>query len=471
MSKNNKAAQAGVGYVIGNYFLKGLSFLTLPIFVRLMSTADFGIYNTFLAYESIFFVIIGFTIHASFKNAKYKYKEKYDQYVSSSLFLLVISFVLWFLLTFIFSGFLVKVFNLDRISLCMLVLYSFSSAVINCLNSYLALNFEYQSFLAVSAINAVGNILLSVILINTVFSSERYLGRIIGTTVPAFLISVFVIIKFIFKERPKNCKSYWKWGLSYSLPIIPHGISQVILNQFDRIMIQSIIGASQAGIYSFSYSIYSIIQVTTTSLDSAWEPWFYEKMNSKEYDLINKRSTQYIFGILIFSVLVMLASPELITILGSKAYWDAKYSVVPIIGAGFFSYLYTIPSAVEYYYSKTKYIAVGTTVAAILNIVLNFIFIEQYGYIAAAYTTLFTYFVYFIMHYIISRKIFSENIFNFKMILFSIVCILITVMVTVLFIDNLFIRLSIGIVVLLTGIIYEEKNLGLIKKYIGKRRH
>lgn len=468
MLKNNKVAKAGLGYIIGNYFLKGLSFLTLPIFVRLMSTSDYGIYNSFLAYESIFFVIIGFAIHSSFKNAKYKYKEKYDQYISSSFLLLVISFIMWFLVVFLFSDFLIFTFKLDKISLYMLVLFSFSSAVINCINAYLALNFEYQNFLVISFINAVSNILLSIILINVVFSSARYLGRIIGTTIPAFIISTVLIYKFFLKEKPKNCIKYWKWGLSYSLPIVPHGVSQVILNQFDRIMIQNIIGASQAGIYSFAYNIYSIIQVTTSSLDNAWEPWFYEKMNNKDYQSISKRSSEYILGVLLFTILVMLFSPELITILGSKAYWDAKYSVLPIIGAGYFSYLYTLPSSVEYYYSKTKYIAIGTTGAAMLNIVLNFIFINQYGYIAAAYTTLVTYFVYFIIHYIISKKIIKENIFNIKVIVFASTCIFFTIIITLLFINNSLIRFCIGLIVLFFSFFIEEKKIGVLKKKIKK---
>ena len=382
--------------------------------------------------------------------------------------MVAISFLVWFCLAFAFSKYLVRVMNLDRISIYMLILYSFSTAVINCVNAYFALNYEYQKFLAISAVNAIGNILISIYLINTVYSSQRYLGRIIGTTLPAFVISVFIMCRFFLKSKPRNCKEFWKWGLHYSLPIIPHGISQVILNQFDRIMIQNIIGASQAGVYSFAYNIYSIIQVTTTSLDSAWEPWFYEKMNSKDYKAIYKRSSQYILGIMLFTILVMLASPELITILGSKPYWDAKYSVLPIIGAGFFSFLYTIPSAIEYYYSKTKYIALGTSGAAFLNIILNFIFIYKYGYIAAAYTTLFTYFIYFLMHFKIAKMIFKEQIFNVKVIVFSIISVLITIVISLIFINDLLIRLSIGVIILIIAIYYEESSIGFVKRRLKR---
>lgn len=467
---NNKAAKAGIGYVIGNYLLKGLQFFTIPIFSRLMSPADYGIYNTFVAYESIFFVIVGFAIHTSFKNAKYKYEEYYDEYVSSSLLLLIINFLLWFIILLCSSTFLVEILKLNRISLTMLLMYSFSSAVITCINSHLALNYQYKSFILISAINAISNILISIILINTAFSNETYLGRIIGTTLPAFLISIILVFIMFKNERPRNCKEYWKWGLGYSLPIVPHGISQVILNQFDRIMIQNMIGSIQAGIYSFAYNIYMIISVTTTSLGNAWEPWFYEKMNKQEYSEIRERSSQYVLGVLVFTIVVMLLSPEMIKILANKSYWDAQYSVLPIIAAGYYSFLYTLPSSVEYYYSKTKYIAFGTMFSAILNIVLNYIFILKFGYIAAAYTTLLTYFVYFIMHYYLSRKIFKGNIFDGKVLVFAITIIPLTILITTLFISNLFIRVILVIIVMICALIYENKNIGFIKRFISKKK-
>ena len=67
----NKYLKAGFGYTIGNYLLKGLSFLTMPIFARLLTTAEYGEYGTFLSYEGMLFVVIGFAIHSSYKNAYY----------------------------------------------------------------------------------------------------------------------------------------------------------------------------------------------------------------------------------------------------------------------------------------------------------------------------------------------------------------------------------------------------------------
>lgn len=451
--KFNRVFKAGIAYTIGNILLKGITFLTIPIFTRLMSTEDYGIYNTFVAYESIFFVFIGFAIHSSYKNAKYRYQEHFDNYISISFLFLCFCLLFWIFISSIFSYVLCRALDINKISLIMLILYSFSSAVLQCINTYFAINYQYKFYLLISFISALANIVLSILFIKTIFTTTTYLGRIFGTVIPSFLISICIIIYIFKKSKPTLNIDYIKWGLKYSLPIIPHGISQVILSQFDRIMIKQMIGAAQAGIYSFSYNIYTIISVVTNSLTSVWEPWFYEKMYQKDYESIKKNSSLYIIGILIFSSLLMFIAPEIIKLMGSQAYWSAKYCVFPIIVSGFFSFLYTLPSSVEYYFEKTKFIALGTICAAIINIVLNFIVLKRFSYVSAAYTTLFTYFVYFLFHYFLSKKIFNKNLFSKSIIIFSIITIILVMCICIIFIDNFTIRFSMFCVLLLIVIL------------------
>ena len=48
----NTAAKAGVGYTVGNVLVKGINFISLPIFSRIMTTDQFGIYNVFVMDET-----------------------------------------------------------------------------------------------------------------------------------------------------------------------------------------------------------------------------------------------------------------------------------------------------------------------------------------------------------------------------------------------------------------------------------
>ena len=76
MQAKNKVVKAGAGYIIGNYLLKGITFLSAPIFTRLLSTDEYGIFGAYLSYESILYIIKGLALHSSIANAKYEYKEK-----------------------------------------------------------------------------------------------------------------------------------------------------------------------------------------------------------------------------------------------------------------------------------------------------------------------------------------------------------------------------------------------------------
>lgn len=401
----NKVVKAGIGYTIGNYMLKGLSFLTVPIFSRLLSTSDYGIFNTYLAYQSIVFLFVGMALHTSLKNAKYKYKEDFAKYNSCCILVTLLNLGIWLLLSNLIYPLYGDAVGFSRVIVNLLLLDSFGTALIQFFNVYVGLDYRYSSFLKISAFNAVANMGISVLLIMTVFRNDRAMGRILGNVIPVTVIACVIIWYFWRKAAPRFDLKYTKFAVSYSLPLIPHGISQVILAQFDRIMIKELIGPSQAGIYSFAYNIFSIINVTSNSLDNVWGPWFYERMEQKDYGSIKKYSSKYAFGMLMFSVMVMLAAPELVKILGAREYWDAMYSVIPIVIGGYFMFLYTLPSSVEYYYAKTKFIAIGTGMAALINIVLNIIFIRQFGYLAAAYTTLVTYLLYFVFHYLIAWNI------------------------------------------------------------------
>lgn len=472
-NKKNKIITAGLGYTIGNYLIKGLSFLTVPIFTRLMDTSSYGIYNSFSAYSNLFFVLIGFAIHSSYRNAKLRYSpiSRYYSYISDTMLLLLVSLAVWLVICIPFGKSIGNLLGINTITVYMMIVYSFSLAVITCFNVYSSIEYKYKAFLLIAGLNAIFSILLSILLIKHGFSKNTYMGRILGTVIPSIVIA-FLIIFYFFKlalPNKKKLKYYLKWGIRYSLPIIPHGISQLVLAQFDRIMILKMIGAAVAGIYSFAYNIFSIVTVTTTSLDNVWSTWFYEKLHTNDLKSIKKYSSLYISGVLIYLILLMLISPELVKLLGPSTYSHSIYAVIPLITGGYFSFLYTLPATVEYYYEKTSFIMIGTILAAILNVVLNLFFLLKYGYVAAAYTTLVTYILYFCLHYIIAKKIVGKNLFSTKLIFLLSTIALIMNFMTIFLIKYFIIRWCLAIVIFILSLMFEEKKIGIIKNRVIKK--
>ena len=108
-TQKGSVKKAGLGYIIGNYFIRGIGFLTLPIFSRLMLPEEFGIYNTFISYGTILFAFIGVAFHTSYKNAFNKYDSEFNNYVSNTLLLCLINTVLFMVLAIFIPFFFPKV--------------------------------------------------------------------------------------------------------------------------------------------------------------------------------------------------------------------------------------------------------------------------------------------------------------------------------------------------------------------------
>ena len=100
---------------------------------------------------------------------------------------------------------------------------------------------------------------------------------------------------------------------------------------------------------------------------------------------------------------MFLFSKELIYIFADSAYSEA-HIIIPIIA---FSYVLgsqqRIFSTIIAFYKKNWVISTGGIIQAATNLGLNIIFIPRYGYIAAAYTTLISVFLYTFWIYFFSQ--------------------------------------------------------------------
>jgi len=280
-------------------------------------------------------------------------------------------------------------------------------------------------------------------------------------------LAVAILIIFFKSAKPKFNKEYWKFGLKYSLPIVPHGISQVLLGQFDRVMISKMVSDSAAGIYSLAGNLKIIMTVITNSISAAWNTWFYEMMDKGDKAAIRKRAVQLGAFFTILSVGLMAISPEMVFILGGKEYDLAKYVAIPMILDALVLFFYDLVVSGEYYSKKTINIMLATMGAAVLNVVLNYIFIAKYGFIAAAYTTLAAYTIYLILHIVISRKMVKFFILPLKWMLAFAAIAAIMAAGCIVFMNNLILRWLLCAVIIIPMLLLLIKDVGGVKALFG----
>lgn len=170
-------------------------------------------------------------------------------------------------------------------------------------------------------------------------------------------------------------------------------------------MITRIRGAEENALYSVAYTCGAIVSMLISSMNMAFSPWLAEELGDRNYLEIRKTSKSYILVFALLAVGLMLISPEVLLLMGGKDYLEAKYVMPPVAFGCVCQFLYTMYVNVEQFYKKTIGMAAASILAALINYLLNRLFIPSYGYIAAAYTTLFSFAWLLFTHMLLVRRL------------------------------------------------------------------
>lgn len=398
---NNKVIKAGVWFIICNFLVKGLTFITMPLFTRLMTSNDIGNFSNITSWFNILVIVTTFEIYSSVSIARFDFKEKLNDYISSSLVLGTIITAIFYILVIIFNEFFTNLFCIDFITLNIIFIYLLFYPSVQMYIIKNQINYDYKNVIKLTLINSLFSIAFSVICV--IFFHNKLLGRIIGYFFPLTIVAIIMYINILVKSK-KISKKYWKYALKISFPLIWHLLAGHLLSSSDRIMITKLISADANALYSVSYTLSMIVSILWSSLNNAWSPWAYEQMDKKRYNNLYNKSKPYTIFFLVLVYMFMFVTPELLFIMGGKYYIQAKYVIPPVMIGYVFQFIYSLYVNIEFYHKKQRNIAFGTIIAAGINIILNLIFIPKFGYIAAAYTTLIGYFSLLVIHFSLVKK-------------------------------------------------------------------
>lgn len=422
-SVSKKALKAGTWYTISNFLLKGVGFITTPVFTRLMTKGQYGDFSNYTAWLSIIAILVTLEMSGCVYRARYDYEKDFDGFLSSIIFCGTVITAVFYGIVAVFMPFFEKIFDLPRVYIHLMFLNVLISPALTIMQAKHRILQKYKSFVAVSIGSTVGSTLISLWCVYTF--EDKLFGRIFGMTLPLLVVYLIAYIMMMCRGKVFFNREYWRYAIAFSLPLVPHLLSNTILGSSDRIMIKQLCSAEAAAVYSVAYSCGMIISILFTSMNQAWEPWLFDRVHEKDYEAVKKMSRFYL---LFFVVLVMgsiLVAPELIWIMGGSAYYEAVYVIPPVMVGYGCKFAYTFYVNMERFEKKTKYISLGTMLSALLNIALNLIFIPVFGYIAAAYTTLAGFLALVGLHYYMSRKMgltdMYDNAFIFIMVFIMIV--------------------------------------------------
>lgn len=390
---------AAIWYTAANFFINSISLFSTPIFTRLLTPADYGIVAIYTMWVSIFSLFVGLQVSGSFNNALIDFgEEKFDGYISSVSSISILSFIFILAIFSSIPDYVSKFLGLSKSLIYLMVIHSFATNCILQMTSKFQCRQQRYLFIMMSALIAFTTIPLSIILVFNMPIETRYLGRIYGTAFPTIVIGVGCLLYSLLKGRKIISRSNWFYCLPISIPLILHGLSGLLLAQSDRYMLSKILSEYEVGIYSFAYTMGSIVSTITMAFNNAWVPWYYQQVRHRKIQNIDRTYKLYRAIIMMLTVGYLLISPEFIKLMGSEEFQQG-IDITPIIVLGFFyAFLYLLPVNYEFYHKKTTWISIGTVFAAILNILLNLLLIPLYKGLGAAIATMISYGALFVAH-------------------------------------------------------------------------
>lgn len=405
--------RASFWFLICAFLQKGISVITTPIFTRILTTAEYGQFSVFSSWLSLITVFVSLNLYFGvYTQGLVKFEEEKAEYSSSLQGLTFILVLGWTIVYLVFHDFWNNLFSLTTVQMLAMLVMIWTNAVFHFWSAEQRVNYNYRLLVIITLAVSFLKPFLGVVFV--LLAEDKVTARILGLV----LVELVFYSGFFFVQMKRGKKffvgKFWVYALKFNIPLIPHYLSMNVLSSADRIMIGNMVGDSQAGIYQLAYSISQIMTIFNTALMQTIEPWLYRKIKEKRVEDISGIATPLFALIAGVNLAVIALAPEIIAFFAPTEYYDAIWIIPPVAMSVYFMFAYTFFAVFEFYYEKTKYIALATMVGALSNVVLNYIFIGLFGYYAAGYTTLLCYIIFAIFHYCFMRKLVKKNLDNVK---------------------------------------------------------
>ena len=408
-NKIPQGIKASIWFTVCSIIQKGIQLITVPFFTRILTAEQYGQYSLYQSWLSIISIFATLNLSSGvFNNGMLKYKEERTKYISSMQGLSTIVSLLVIGVYISCKNMWNKIIGLPDIVIVLIeIFFTPAFQFWSMKQRYL---FKYKALVIITLVIAVFNPVVGLIAVSN--TSQKGIARILSVVVVNVFVGLFFYIYNFIKGKTFYYKEYWKFALLFNLPLIPHYLSMVVLSQADRIMIEKMFGQEKIAIYSVAYSV------------------------------------------------PMLMAPEIISIMAPNSYSGAIWVIPPVALSVYFIFLYSLFANIEFYFEESYFVTIASVLGAVLNIILNMIFMPIFGYIAAGYTTLICYMIFAIAHYLFMKKVCKKHIngkrlYDIKNIIINIVILLFISGIIMLLYSFVLIRY---IIILLTIIIAVAKR-------------
>jgi len=438
-------------YSLGNLGNKIVGFILIPLYTTYIPISEYGILGLIEPITQLLFATLGLGLNSAFMRW---YSISKDETEKKTIFfntnLIIILNTLFFVILFILFSHTISAFVLNSVEYTLILQIAFVNVFFLVVNpiifSTLRIEHKALNFSLVRSGQFVITLVLNIYLI--AFLNYGIIAIFISQAASSMLVFFYFIPFYIRHSSIQFRRPLFVKMIKFGLPLIPVGISNILINMINRYILEYYDTLSSVGLFSFAFRLSNTIKVVIIeSITLSLTPILYKKLSDKH----GKRFVQknYIYTFFLVMLFYLFSSSfirEFIFIFArNKDYYNA-YLLFPIIAAvaliNSINYFYTI---LFNYARKTVTISIVTITTALISIGLNFLLIPVFKiYGAAAALVISALFLLLLLQYN-SKKNFGAYFENRKILLMMSVGVTIVIINFVFFMElsigNFFIKL------------------------------
>ncbi len=463
-----------------------ISFLLVPIYTDVMPPGTYGEVTLIFSWFAIFNVFLAYGMETAFFRF-YKEAENRKRVVSTALISIMGSTLLFLIVGLLFKGKIAEALNIE----IQFINYVYAILALDALViipfAWLRANEKPMRYALVKILNVAMNLGLNLFFLillpkmaggtesgffNTIYIPDYQILYILISNLIASGVTLLLMIR-VYIRRPYVFEAdLWKRMLRYAMPVMVAGVAFTINEVFDRYLLSELlppdIAKSEMGKYSACYKLALFMTLFATAFRMGIEPFFFSHSDTKNPQKAYAQITNYfvVLGSIILLSVVVFADVLKKLIVLDESYWEAMPVVPLIVLASFFLGIYHNLSVWYKVTDKTIYGAYISMIGAVLTIVINFIFIPYFSYMASAVATVTAYGTMMFLSFYFGRMYYPVP-YNFRKIIFYLgVSILFSTLSFYIFDRNLFV--GIPLLLIFFGLVYKLESQNLKKLFLTR---
>lgn len=436
---------------IGRISTQLVSFFLLPLYTSILTTEEYGTYDLFVTISTFLIPVITLLMEESMFRFLIDCKNDNEkkEIISQTVIYTTVSTIIFSIIIFIISRFI-------NIPYCNLfILYLISSILVGVRNALTRGLGRIKLYSISNFITSFMNIILNIVFI--AWLRKGVAGLLLVNIITNFITSIIILIKLqvhkFISIRLYN-KNKMKEMIKYSVPLVPNSVSWTIINLSDRLVITSMLGSAENGVYSISNKFPNLMNTIYSFFYMAWKEsaakTLQDNDTDKFYNNVYRCLKDFMWAIVVGMISVM---PFVFNLIIKNDFIEAYLYIPILVVAMYFSNISGFFGGIFSAYKDTKIMGSTTIVSAVLNLVINIALIKFIGIWAAAISTLVSILVVYLYRKAKIKKyiILEEDKRNF---ILSWIALFIATIIY--YIDNLPLRIVLLIVIILYCVIINK---------------